>query len=52
MEIIFQKDHDTVKKISRRASDRKAWIKLMDGVESPEPAINSVLDVPGEPARR
>lgn len=42
--IDVQKEDDAVKEISRRASDRKVWIKLIYGIKSPEPA-------PGEPAR-
>ena len=49
--INVQKDNETVSVISRYASDRKDWKKLIGGSELPKPAINSVLDAPGKLAR-
>jgi hypothetical protein len=49
--INVQKDNETVNVISRYASDRKDWIKLIGVSELPKPATNSVLDAPGKLAR-
>lgn len=41
----------TTKEITECALDRKTWKELIDGIESPEPNITSVLDAPDKPAR-
>ena len=56
--INVQKDENAAKVISKCACDRKGWNELIAGIYTPAPrlirdapASNSVLDVPGEPAR-
>jgi hypothetical protein len=46
--INVQKDENAAKEISRRANERKVWKKFIDGIKTPEPASNSVLDMPGK----
>jgi hypothetical protein len=49
--IDVQKDYDRVKEISSKRHEELDKVELIDGIKSPEPSVNSVLDVSGELAR-